>query len=85
MSVQAVVNNIISPNFLDAERKFELNLKRLSGATNAVTVDFMLETIVFINNNAVVEAQFIEEAYLGVIFDDDEFLARRFLCARYSA
>jgi hypothetical protein len=59
---------------MDEENKFILNLTRLCGATNAVTLDFILETLVYINNNAVVEALFIEESYLVSIFDDEEFL-----------
>lgn len=59
---------------MDEEKKFLLNLTRLAGPTNAVTVDFMFETLVYINNNSVVEAQFIEANYLESIFDDDEFL-----------
>jgi len=61
---------------MEEEKKFVLNLTRLCGPTNAVTVDFMFETLSYINNNSVVEAQFIEAIYLGSIFDDDEFLQK---------
>jgi hypothetical protein len=61
---------------MEEEKKFVLNLTRLCGPTNSVTVDFMFETLSYINANAVVEAQFIEAIYLGNIFDDDDFLLR---------
>lgn len=51
-------------------------MTRLCGPTSSVTVEFIFETLVYINNNAVVDAFFIEENYLSVIFDDDEFLTQ---------
>ena len=59
---------------MDEETKFIHNLVRLAGPTNAVTVDFMLDTLLYINKNSIVEAQFIEVPYLESMFDDQEFL-----------
>ena len=64
MNAQSVVN-IFLPNFMDAEKSFQMNLLRLTGSTSAVTIDFMLETLIYINSNSVNEALFIEESYLG--------------------
>jgi hypothetical protein len=53
-----------------------MNLERMMGRTDAITVDHMLECIVFINNNAVSELLFIEQGYLGSIFNNEEFLVK---------
>jgi hypothetical protein len=70
------VSNIMLPNFKNAERSFQINLERMMGRTDAITVDHMLECIVFINNNAVSELLFIEQGYLGSIFNNEEFLVK---------
>lgn len=59
---------------MDEENKFIHNLIRLAGPTNAVTIDFMFDTLLYINKKSIVEAQFIESSYLECIFDDEEFL-----------
>ncbi len=59
---------------MDAEKKFILNLTRLAGLTEAVSVDAIVETLAYISNNAVLEAQFLEECYLSVVFEDDDFI-----------
>jgi hypothetical protein len=61
---------------MDQEKKFILNLIRLSGCTDAITIDLMFDSLSYINSNPVTEAQFIEGAYLGCIFADDDFLKR---------
>jgi hypothetical protein len=76
MSGKAAVVNMTLSKYLDEERKFVLNLTRLCGATNAVTVEYIIEAIIYINNHGIVEGQFIEENYLGSFFDDEEFLTR---------
>ena len=37
---------------MDEETKFIHNLTRLAGLTKAVTVDFMLDTLLYINKNS---------------------------------
>jgi len=59
---------------MDEENKFIHNLTRLVGPTNAVTIDSMLNTLLYIDKNSITEAQFIESSYLESIIDDEEFL-----------
>ena len=59
-----------------SEEKFKLNLKRLCGLTNAVTIDDMCEVMAYIENNGIHDLSFVEEAYKSSIFSDDEFLEK---------
>ena len=72
--VGQTVVNVFFPNFMDEERKFHMTLHRLCGVTSSVTVDYIFEALGYISNKSVIEAQFIEEAYLGNIFDNETFL-----------
>jgi hypothetical protein len=58
------------------EDKFKLILKRLSGETNAVTIDDLCEFMAFVQNNGVHDLSFVEEVYRASIFSDDEFLEK---------
>lgn len=53
------------------EKRFQLNLTRLAGVTNAIAIDHMLETISYITSHSIHEARFIEEKYLGMLFEDE--------------
>ena len=59
---------------LKDEKDFQVNLLRLAGVTSAVTVDQMLSTIAYINNQNVDEALVIEQSYLGNLFTNAEFM-----------
>jgi hypothetical protein len=56
------------------EDKFKLILTRLSGETNAVTIDDMCEFMAFVQNNGVHDLSFVDEGYRASVFSDDEFL-----------
>ena len=61
---------------MSAEKGFQLNLQRMMGRTDAVSVDNMFECLVYINNNIVSELLFIEQGYLASIFNDEDFLVK---------
>ena len=54
--------------------KFKLTLRRLSGDTSGVTIDDIIEFLVFVQKYGVNDLSFVEEAYKASIFSDDEFL-----------
>jgi hypothetical protein len=56
------------------EDKFKLILTRLSGETNAVTIDDVCEFMAFVQNNGVHDLSFVDEGYRASVFSDDEFL-----------
>ena len=64
----------IPQNFMEEEKRFHMNLLRLASSKSAITIDFMLETLTFISHHSVDDALFIEEAYLGKMFQDKEFM-----------
>lgn len=66
--------NIVVPNFMEEEKRFQMNLLRLAGQTSVVTVEVMLETVSYITNNSIEEALFIEQSYLGNLFDNEDFV-----------
>lgn len=51
------------------EKKFVMNLKRLTRRTDAITLECFLEFLTFLNNDGIEELQFIEEAYTSVMFN----------------
>jgi hypothetical protein len=57
-------------NEIQREKHFELNLKRMLGKSDAVTVDCMLEFLVHLNNEHLSDLQFIEEEYISVVLMD---------------
>ena len=59
---------------MEEEKRFQMNLLRLAGITSAVSVEVMLDTISFITNQSVEETLFIEQIYLGNLFDNEEFV-----------
>jgi len=61
---------------MEKENKFILNLTRLSGSISAITIDCMFETLAYIDEHAIIEAQFIEANYLGSLFNDDEIMQK---------
>jgi hypothetical protein len=58
----------------NTEKAFQMNLIRLARQTSAVTIDHMFEFLIFTNNNAVAEVQFVEESYLGHVFNNERFI-----------
>ena len=59
------------------KRKFEhfiLNLKRMTGITNAVTPDTMYEFCAYIHNESIVNATLmrVEQLYTASLFDNDD-------------
>lgn len=59
---------------MEQENSFIHKMDELAGDTRAVGIDTMLEVILYIKKNNVTEANFIPEAYLGEIFENDVFL-----------
>lgn len=59
---------------MSTEREFLMNLKHLCGSTNAVTVDYVLGAVSYINQHCIEECQFIVEEYTRVISNNDSFL-----------
>ena len=57
------------------ERKYQYNLCCLGGKTEAISIDTMFQTLLYIEKHSVDSASFILEEYLGVIFEIDEFIS----------
>lgn len=57
---------------IQCEKHFELNLKRMVGKSDAVTVDCMLEFLVHLNNQHLSDLQFIEEEYISLVLMDEK-------------
>ena len=68
---------------MDEDKLFIHNLTRLRGTISAVSIDAMFDSLMYVAKNAVIEAQFVEENYLGCMFDDEEFLeeGKIFICS----
>ena len=66
--------NMFSHEFRDDEGKFQYNLCCLEGKTEAISIDTMFETLLFIEKHSIDKASFILEEYLGAIFENDEFI-----------
>jgi len=65
--------HIFQPDILKDEKDFQVNLLRLAGETSSVTVEHMLQTLIYITNQNVEEALVIEQSYLGNLFNNEEF------------
>ena len=59
---------------MEKEKQFQMNLLRLAGKTSAVTVETMLDTISYISNHSIEDALFIEQTYLGNLFENKKFV-----------
>ncbi len=46
------VINIIFPNFIEEEKKFQHNLSESAGLTDAVSVDCIFEVLLYIQNHS---------------------------------
>jgi len=57
---------------IQREKHFELNLKRMVGRSDAVTVDCMLEFLVHLNHQNFRDLQFIEEEYISLVLMDEK-------------
>jgi hypothetical protein len=57
---------------IQREKHFELNLQRMLGKNEAVTVDCMLEFLAFMNNQHLSDLQFIEEEYISLVLMDEK-------------
>ena len=66
--------SIFQHNFLKEEKDFQANLLRLAGVTSAVTVEHMLQTLIYITNQNIEDALVIEQSYLGNLFNNEEFI-----------
>lgn len=55
---------------IQREKHFELNLKRMVGRSDAVTVDCMLKFLVHLNHQHLSDLQFIEEEYISLVLMD---------------
>ena len=42
--------------------------------SKSISIDTIFDVISYIDRNSVTEMLFIQDAYLGVIYDDDEFI-----------
>lgn len=56
------------------EKAFLMNVSRLCGKVEAITIDNVLELIQYASFHGITDILFIEEAYLGHLFSNQEFL-----------
>ena len=75
LSCAVKVINIILANVMENERKFIYNLRCLKGRADAVSIDTMLETLLYIGNNSVDSGHFLTEEYLSVVYGNDELIS----------
>ncbi len=59
---------------MEEEKQFQINLLRLSGKTNVINLETILDTMSFISNNSIEDALFIEQNYLGNLFENKDFV-----------
>jgi hypothetical protein len=60
-------------NVMEEEKTFLYHLTKLTGTTNAVTVDCMFMILRYIHTHAITEAHFLEAAYLDRLFKDEQY------------
>ena len=65
-----LLNIIKDLSHLLLERQFQMNILRLSGNTQMVTLETMFETITYASQQGIIEILFLEEYYLPYFFDD---------------
>jgi len=61
----------IDPSKIKEER-FLLNLERMAGRTDAITLENMMEFCVHVQNENVTELLFVEQDYTANLFNDAE-------------
>jgi hypothetical protein len=59
-----------------AENRFQMNLLRLAGKTEILTIDVIFEVIAFISYNGIADLHLVEEEYLSCFFNDDIFMGK---------
>lgn len=57
---------------IQREKHFELDLKRMVGESDAVTVECMLEFQVHLNHQHLSDLHFIEEEYISLVLMDEK-------------
>ena len=61
-------------NNIFTEKRFQYNLLKLCGNTSAVYIETIFEFISYASQNEIIDAYFIEEQYLNIFYNNDEFL-----------
>jgi hypothetical protein len=61
-------------NNIFTEKRFQYNLLKLSGNTSGVYIETIFEFISYASQNKIIDVYFVEEQYLNVFYNNDEFL-----------
>jgi hypothetical protein len=74
-----MIGIIQQQNPLALEIQFQMNLLRLAGKTQIVTLENIFETISYASQNGISDLLFLEEDYLPHLFGDEAFMA--YICS----